>query len=213
MRYYSFALLLITISSVFSSSLLAEEKTFSYSYISGVYSFLGTEAKNLPEDFTGAGVGIGFGAEITPNLALTGGYTTSVIDAATFKGELVDLETDTYSLGIIFHRPLSVKTDWIAGVNISKAEAVTEAFVNGLSAPDRIEEDLSGHALYAGLRHKNSAKAEVNASISRLTVESQSSTVLEAGFSYYFTKTFSWDISYAFSSKARATNLSLTKYF
>lgn len=196
------------------SSLASAEETFSYSYISGVYSFLGAEARNLPEDFTGAGVGLAFGIDISPSIALTASYVTSVVDASTFKGELVDLETDTYSLGLAFHRPLSEKIDWIAGLNISRAEAVTEAHINGaFDAPDRTEEDLSGHALYTGLRHKNSDKTELNVSVSRLSVESQNSTILELGFSYYFTQAFTWDISYAFSSEARATNLSLTKYF
>ncbi len=185
----------------------AISETFSYTFISASYEIFKSDVDGIPEDLEGDGITINGAFNITNNFGISAGYGTGSADL-TSGGSTLNADVDTGSIGAFFHTPVGDTTDFVTGVDIIKGNVDIE--VNGTAFPS---EDANGNTIFAGIRTMVATNVELNGFIDRTKIESDSTTGISFGGSYYINKLFTIDAGYSFDKDSNSLSFGATKFF
>lgn len=154
--------------------------TFSYSYIEGGVADYIDEVDGPTFLIEGS---YGFSS----NFNFLADYSTTTIES---QGS-IDLDYDTFGIGIGYHRSMNEKSDFIASLKyVNVGISITEGFASAELA------DADGFSVGAGVRYKMTDKFEANLGLEHIKIEDASDTLALIGGRYYFNDKFSAALSY-----------------
>ncbi len=185
----------------------AISETFSYTRISASYEIFSSDIDGIPEDLEGDGISINGSFNIANNFGISASYVTGSADV-TSGGSTLNADISGPSVGAFFHTPVSDNTDFVLGANIIRGNVDIE--IDGTSFPS---EDANGNSIYAGIRAMVAGNVELNGYIDRTKIESDSTTGISFGASYYINKLFAIDAGYSFDKDSNSLSFGATKYF
>lgn len=150
------------------------------------YNFVEVSVAKVDIDGANNTYGIGGSYDINSNVNLLGAFTTT--DAGTIDG--VDLDINSYQLGIGYHTPIAESTDAVA--NISYVNLELEGSLGNATA----SVDESGYGAGVGVRHMFSDQLEGDASVDYIDINDFSDTSVSVGGRFHFNETISAGLGY-----------------
>lgn len=105
---------LIIASTLIGATGMVSAGTFSYNFLTASYNTFSTEIDGVDDDFEGNGINLNFAHNLNDRFALIGGYSTASADI-TYYGYTLYTQSNSLSLGGLYHTIISDKADFFAG--------------------------------------------------------------------------------------------------
>ncbi|MDT8384489.1 MAG: outer membrane beta-barrel protein [Gammaproteobacteria bacterium] len=180
---------------------------FNYNKISLGYADFTVEMIGISDDLKADGYDLTASFDANKQFAVTFGIANAAGDV-NISGSKVGLDVDAKMLGILFHAPVSQKTDVLLGAALLLGEV--KAKVGGFPAT---KNDKDGQLVSIGVRTMLSDKLELNVGADQSFFDGETDTGLNLGVEGYMSKHVSLGLHFSSSDDSQSTIFSASKYF